>query len=309
MEVTPAQALLPALGLGGLPPAPITIDASASLADALALLSQQRILSAPMMTEDGSSCVGSVDVLAILERLLQLKDSTASVSTLLPSQAVYPFFCSNPVLMLVDLFASGLHRVALIDSQYQLLAICSQSDFVRWLHRKLLTRRLPHLQRVTVADCVLPTRIAAVTERATVGEAVEQLLRAAVSSLAVVHSVSGALIADLSASALCACGDPALLHRDLLGYLKQYAPAALEPIRVQGSDALMPVVTSLVMQRRHRAWLVDSEGRPLGVLTLTDVCRLLGTGRRVQPLQANGDVQQSDLWAIPDHFQDVVSEV
>jgi len=327
LEVTPASSILqPPLTQRTL----ITVPASATLSSALATLTKHRLLSAPVMTDDGSACLGCIDALAILDCVMHLQRAhertmgesdgaltatwcSTPLSALLsrerkerepalsvsPTAPLVPFFTDNPVLLLVDLFASGVHRVALISASYEIRAICSQSDLLQLLHRLLSdVHHLPELQSASMAELVPHSNVWAVSEGATVHKAIQTLLRKGLSTLAVVHSVSGALMADVSPSAFASLTDVSALSSNLVDFLDRHAATALEPVCVHPEDSLRRVVAELSRTRKHCAWIVDEKRRPQGVLTLTDLCRLLGTSRHVTSLQVNGDVSQADLWTI-----------
>ena len=44
-----------------------------------------------------------------------------------------PFYSTNPLSLLVDLFAPGVHRVALFTESCELVTPVSQSDVIAWL--------------------------------------------------------------------------------------------------------------------------------------------------------------------------------
>lgn len=69
-----------------------------------------------------------------------------------------PFFAANPLSLLVDLFASGIHRVALFPDSHELVSTVSQSDVINWMVGTKQDHKGPHR---TGQDRTGPDRTAA----------------------------------------------------------------------------------------------------------------------------------------------------
>ena len=67
---------------------------------------------------------------------------------------------------------------------------------------------------------------------------------------------------------------PAFLE-DAQSYLQTYSPKSLTPVVVRGETTLLSAVTTLVENQLHRVYIIDDNYRPVGVLALSDVIRLV----------------------------------
>jgi CBS-domain-containing membrane protein len=127
-----------------------SLSDEASIKDAVITLSRHGILSAPVFGGD-DNCVGSFDLLDIvfhidkiapsankpadLDHLHLEKLTVRSVMASSGRNPLTPFFEENPCSMLVEMFAKGIHRVALCSASGEVLRTCSQSDFIAFLSR------------------------------------------------------------------------------------------------------------------------------------------------------------------------------
>jgi len=111
-------------------------------------------IAAPVLNSDGT-CAGSIDVLSMLSYSVssdrgsssqlwsQIKDlSVGTVSAnVIERKRLISFFSENPVSMLIDLFGTGVHRVALFHPNNELIATLSQSGlfyFSFYDHQQIL---------------------------------------------------------------------------------------------------------------------------------------------------------------------------
>jgi len=90
-----------------------------------------------------------------------------------------------------------------------------------------------------------------------------------------VLSVDGKLVGNFSASDLRGIGseDYPNLLRPIKEYLSQHNFKSLFPITCSASETLENVLCKMVATKVHRVWVVDSEKRLLGVVSITDVMR------------------------------------
>ena len=174
--------------------------------------------------------------------------------------------------------------------------MCSQSDLLRFLQGLLSVGRYAQLRLSPMKDVVKPAEVQAASESATVKDAIEALAFSGHSSLAVIHSASGSLIAGVSAAALGSVTDMDQLEDTLMDFLRKNAPTNLCPITSHATGHWGAAIDQMTSRRAHRAWVVDAQCRPLAVLSLTDICSVLGVGRHISSLQANGGVQLRSLW-------------
>ena len=215
------------------------------------------------------------------------------------SEYLYPFFEHNPANILLELFATDVHRVSLISDAYELKAPCSQSDMIRLIHECFSGGQFKEMANVQVSALPLQKReLISVNEKCSLRQALQTLTQRHVSTVAIVDETSRALVADISASALRGLADFREVNQNVIAYLRKVKSPSLTPKQVKLTDTLAHVVSLLVEGRSHRVWVLDETKKPIDLLTATDVLRLLGTGtgRTVSAREANGDVNVSKLW-------------
>jgi CBS domain-containing protein len=66
-----------------------------------------------------------------------------------------------------------------------------------------------------------------------------------------------------------------LLSLSVKDYLTQHSKASLTPIASKRSDTLATVVTLMLEKRIHRVWVVDAADKPIGVVAMTDVFKVV----------------------------------
>jgi len=294
----------------------IVISATAPLSTAIDVLTSNRILSAPVIRSD-STCAGVVDMASIVSFLVHCEKCAgltprqpnahvqhAANITLMEvisqsTEYLFPFFQYNPLNVLLDVFGSGVHRVTLISEAYELIAPCSQSDMIRLLNEYCQNGMFPSLAAKTIESLGLgDQKITSADKTCTLRAVLQILADEHVSSVAIIDSDSGALVGEFSPSALRGLRNFDMLETDLVSYLAQERPAALNPKHVHLQDTFGDVLALLAEGRSHRVWILDEILRPVYVLTATDVLRLLGTGREVSAREANGDVHVHTLWKL-----------
>jgi CBS domain-containing protein len=98
------------------------------------------------------------------------------------------------------------------------------------------------------------------------------------SSLGLTDPASGKLVGNLSASALRALHSPEAfptLLQSAADFQAAQHGGALPPVPAITADATFgQLLDLLVGSKLHRAYVVDGEGKPTSIITLTDVLRL-----------------------------------
>jgi len=280
---------------------------------AVTILSDHKILSAPVFNAAGF-CVGSVDMLDIASYVSSIPPTehtgrstkqmwdlrNVSVGTLIGKSGrnpLTPIFIDNTAAVLVELFATGLHRALVFDAASEVKATCSQSDVIRFLADRLgdITdaKQNEWLDKSVMEVGLGHSEVVTISEDAKAKDAIQLLTR--VSALAVVDS-KGRLVGNFSASDLHEIYKEGFHHvlSSVRDYLSVVKPQSLHPVMVKPSQTLRGLITKLAADRIHRVWMTDESERPCDVISLTDVMVLLSSGERVSALQAAGDVRQ--LW-------------
>jgi len=289
----------------------VVIPSTATLSMTINILTANRILSAPVIRPD-STCAGVVDIASITFFLLRCSDAAplhsvddiAKMATLADVVSVnreylFPFFQLNPLNVLLDVFASGVHRVTLMSESYELIAPCSQSDMISLLNKYCRCGRFPTVAAKSILSHVFHKQnMITASASSSLREVLQTLSDQYTSLVAIIDSKTGALVGDFSASDLRGLRSFDLLETNIVSYLRGQRAESLKPITVHLKDTIGDVLCLLAATRSHRVWIVDDASSPVLVLTATDVLRLFATGRTVGAREANGDVSVGALWTM-----------
>jgi CBS domain-containing protein len=285
----------------------ITLSPNASMADALRVISDNLIISVPVV--DGNRCVGIVDNTTVLHFLakqvesvkewmafseerfeellagISLKDAMEGVkreSLVLTSE-------KSNVQSLLKFFSSGsCHRCVVHKSNG--FSVCTQLDVVMYINEKLKsnpelyklvdgTRLMENLKSRSIMDQTITIR-----KDQMVFEAINVMSEKNVPALAVIDAQKdGQIVGNFSATDLlalkyCELNELALTVEQ---YLAQYSPNSLSPVTIEEDGTTLANGIELFSQLGiHRLWIVDSEEFakvPLGVVTLTDTIKMINS--------------------------------
>jgi len=271
---------------------PVTLDTSASVRDALKTFNTEKILSCPIVTSTQKAGVhGFLDLFDLLAYLLELWDENETnevdgihklgekflnhtVSDLIDrsDNDVYAAVTGEEhAHRLVRLFGLGVHRVALLDMRGSLTNILSQSDVVKFLHANL------HLLGENANKTIRELKMIA-TDNLVVAETDQTAISAF--NLLGQNLISAVPIVDKN-GVLCgtlALSDLKLIQDDLSPLLlttSQYKPVQDSSTVCTSDSTLGSVISHLASSSVHRLWVVDAEGKPISVISITNVCEFL----------------------------------
>ncbi len=166
-------------------------------------------------------------------------------------------------------FSKGVHRAIVTDGTHN--KMLTQTDVVRWISTnhafaKTLDKSLEALGLAT-------TKLISITEQDTVLEGFRRAGNQEVHAVAIIDSKRGRLLGNLSATDLKGLEVSSIraVEQNVIAYLSQHNPYSLNPVIVYKGDSLRLVVNKMLTLHLHRVWVVDSELRPLGVVTMSDV--------------------------------------
>jgi CBS domain-containing protein len=208
----------------------------------------------------------------------------------------------------------GIHRVAILDPERTtVLGVLTQSHVVRLLYENLSV--LGEIAGLPVDRLFEngPRVVRCVPATATVRECLDIMLQRNISSVPIV-SDTGALVSVFSFSDLrVVAGKPitdanAALEKPVMWLISPHEGDKVtsiprRPVVVMAVDCLATVMELLVTTHVHRVYIVDHHMRPLGVISLTDVLRVLTAPIVVTRLRA-ASLEESMMEA----FCDVDSE-
>jgi len=210
------------------------------------------------------------------------------VGQTLESSRMLPFVLSDNLMDLVDVFKTH-HRVLVSDptSTWDDLktTIVTQADFLLYISRNrkaLLIDRA--LMNVTAQDAMqvglesrtdIQRKLVTVSADLTALEAFRVMAESKVSALAVTNK-SGVLIGNFAASNLegFKMGRVNMLFLPVMKYLELPGLRGVihDTLLTCSPDVpLLTVLDTLVDQKIHRVWVIDSAGLPLGAVTMTDI--------------------------------------
>jgi len=277
----------------------IEIEASTKIADALKILAANDILSAPI--REGSQILGFVDVLDIAGYLLSQYKKQMSLWRI-ESRPTTDEFMNREVKVIINysqwndsvivLEHSPLrqvmeslvspsrhfspHRVAVIDTNNILVGILSQSDMISFLNKNI--QAIPFEARNKTVDALkIAHRPIMVRLDDPFFDALITLYNARVGGIALVDQ-EARLCGNLSASDLRGIQPTAFAFftGSTIQFLVKGTQTTLRaPITCLASTTFEQLVNILATEHVHRVYVTTDYGYPLGVITLTDILRIL----------------------------------
>lgn len=188
-----------------------------------------------------------------------------------------PVYEENPFSMVVEIFANGIHRTPLVNKENKVIGMCSQSSVLALLADNLHMGELKQVGERQISDLGLGVSpVTSVKEEETVLTALHKLDAKAYSALAVVDS-TGKLSGNFSASDMRGMfveHFPSFLQ-PVHEFLDAHSPGSNSPQVVMKDATLLDTVKMLRDNKLHRVWVVDADYKPAGVVSLTDIMRLI----------------------------------
>jgi len=180
---------------------------------------------------------------------------------------------TDTVFQLFERFAQGIHRVAVL-AEGKISNVVSQSDALRWLleHRNELAEAIG---TKTVKQLKLVKEwVLFVSKHERTLNAYKKMVQHGVSAIAVLDVDK--LVGSLSASDLRTVRSEdfkviGLPIMEFLGKQRAGKPALMS--YGKETDSLIDVLERVVGYHYHRMWVMDDKHKPIGVVSLTDICR------------------------------------
>ncbi|KAI1317049.1 cell separation during budding [Mortierella claussenii] len=293
----------------------VSIDANASVEDACEVLFKRGISSAPVYDAQRKAYVGMFDysdlmtyiLLALKKMDVPVEDQTMSMQDLIQKTSTSQ---NVPVKLASDLsgkdpfctvmaetrlgavvtdFGTGIHRVAVMDSTGKMVGILSQSSTLDYLMRHLseFSQLQPVMQQTLQQTGLSGSKVLSVNGEAQVLEALIIMSKHSVSSLAVLDD-QGVLLGNISMT------DIQHIMKDLrTSWLWLSCFQFVSKVRmsrgVETGEDQYPVLdvnskstfgytlSKLQATKVHRLWVVNDLGLVVGVVSLTDVYKVLST--------------------------------
>ncbi|KAF8940209.1 cell separation during budding [Dissophora ornata] len=263
----------------------ITIDANASIEDACEVLLKHGISSAPVYNAESNTYVGMFDysdlmtyILIVLKRMdVPLEDQTMEMRDLVQKTNS----CQNVPVKLAS--------VAVIDSNGSVAGLLSQSSTLDYLLRHLseFPQLQPVMQQTLQQLGLASSKVLYVNGDAQVLEALIMMSKHSVSSLAILDD-QGILLGNVSMTDIqhimkdlktswlwLSCFQFVARIRQLQGV--ERGEDQYPVLDVSATSTFGYALSKLQATRVHRLWVVNDMGLVVGVVSLTDVFKLLST--------------------------------
>ncbi|KAK9723401.1 cell separation during budding [Basidiobolus ranarum] len=294
----------------------IVIDGESTLESAVQTLIQNGVSSAPIYDREAQAFVGMFDyrdmltyVLAVKERgsilhsetsqeivdLIKKASNAESIPVKLASDLSQrnPFYSiteDTSLIQILDLLSTSVHRAVVVNNAGDIRGILSQSLVVEYIFKKLesypdlkslFSKKLPELK-------IGKSEVVSINMDRPVVDAMALLIRSGLSSIAVIdqsdHVLGNISLSDVK-QYIQKNYRQSVLHGSCIQFVSQIRmDQGLEhgadhaPIYdVPPEATLHHTVAKMLATKSHRIWVADSNGHPVGVVSLTDVLRLLCT--------------------------------
>jgi len=276
----------------------VYVDTNTSLEDTCKILGKNNISSVPILDVNSNSFVGMLDIVDIAcfvafsyeqrqksttegMELSLFKDVRAfdllSISD--EGKLMYTFSPKMSLECTLEPFSKGIHRALVTTEGDQKYHILSQVDVIKFLYE---SGRFSNWFSKSLND--LPAlfefkpAIASIYGEASAIEGFKKLGRNKIGAVAVLNSVDGTLIGNLSAADLRGVAVDFLI-KTILRPAKQFLELVRglddsAPVVAKMTDSLGGVVEKLVSNHMHRVWIVDDQGKLNSLVSFSDVCRV-----------------------------------
>jgi len=283
--------------------------------DTLKLLKEKNISSVPVYDQEKKRFVGIVDVFDLLVVLIFMNDLKSlfqmmnhkevdwysfieSEMALLKNESIESIINSSqrnpwcpvsrlaPLHSLMDMLSKDvdLHRVPVVDDDGKVISLITQSKIINFLYQNI--DRYPDTAAIKIKDSFVPTEVVSVPPDCKAIEGYQLMLKAKVSGIAIVGE-DETLIGSLSGSDLKKTTENNLihdLHLPILSYIQGSSPEFEKPlvhfpVSCTLDMNLYEVLHKLVAKRIHRLFIIDSQQKPIGVLSLCDIITMMNLNK------------------------------
>lgn len=262
--------------------------------DALKRLARYKIIAAPVV-DDNKKFVGMVDgvVLATALSTGQIKDLDVKLGALFDGNKDKPIQILDNVNVAYAvglLSGAGEHRMVVypVDEQDEIkkeedkissiYSICSQSDLVRFILDHIDHSMLEHGASQAISALGYGTKpVVSASSTSPVHAVLKTLADNKGASCVAIVDEAGLLVGNFSASDLRGLDADSLsddLALPVVDFLAKKTPASLKPITRRKTESMYYVTDTIVNNRLHHVWIVE-DGKPIGIVTLTDILHLV----------------------------------
>lgn len=256
------------------------------LFDAVTLLSEHHLLSAPVLNAEGK-LIGMLDTLDIIAHLVDAEAEGKGQllnkhidSIMSKTSPVKTAHLEDSLADIVNVVASPARRVVVLGKDGSPQSIITQSTVIQFLHEQGIFEARKHCW---LAKELCNAEVYVVNEDETVLKALRKMLEKKVSSLVILDEEGHALTVISTSDLIQAVGHmedmSAAVSTIQTANVVQFVASARSchthapVISVPPEAPLTTVVEKLSKTRVHRLLVMGEDRTPLGVLSLSDICR------------------------------------
>jgi len=263
-------------------------------------LSDSHILSAVVTDSAAPGVIGFVDVFDLLVYVLELTSESKDITKesienlkwegkcfvrqetgpLVNISQTDPYLSvkeDTPLLDVVRIFASEVHRLAVVDKvqKERVLNVISQTDIIKFLTERGVWIG-SKLEKPITEVGLEPLGVCSVRDENNVVDVLRFMKTRSVGGVAIVDR-DNRLIANFSASDLVGLNESnfplvALNVKEFLTRMYGYPKA---PIFCKTTDTVETIMLKLTVHKVHRIYVVNNHMQPTGIITLTDLMQFL----------------------------------
>jgi len=276
----------------------ITVNKGTTVHETLKILYDTGILSLPVADQNihlyPKHIAGFVDLLDILAYLIHVCEAY-SLAYSNPT-ALAQSFLNKPVgdlmdyssrdrfkavleeddlLSVMEVLGKGTHRVAVVNVLSDIQNLITQSDIVRLIAANLqllgpaADKQIQQLGFVGGEDRMVVLKASDVALHSF------KLMNDMKIGAAPIIDESGRFVGTLSVSDLKGLASESFqtLLGSTIAFSEKHCYSMSAPLICSPTDGFGKVICDIAKTRLHRAWVIDNDQRPLGVISLTDICR------------------------------------
>jgi len=280
----------------------IKVEEHTTVSQVLQIMNENHIISVPVEKSNGNGILGIVDMLDLITFCTAKFSSVSLLAE--DSYRQMEEFSQKPVKHLLDISGrnhyvalsytaslnellttlSNSHRVVVINENKKVIGMITQSKMIEFLYKRrsnwtdIMHQRVQNLQK----------SVESINMKEFVIEAFKRIWEKQISGLAVVND-EGILVGNISASDLLrthTSPSGEIIH-DLYQPIKKFLNIRKDmkdrvmmmdlpeckPIAVSSMDTLETSLIKCLDSHIHRVFIQDNKGKPVGVISLSDIIR------------------------------------
>jgi len=284
-----------------------TVSSNTTLEETIQILAEEDILSVPVYDPESSNYLGFVDVLDIVFAIIKIYSNATEDEAICwspwaddlktlslrgvrfavkPVKNVIDMSKADPYLpvspngtlfqLIEEIFCKGFHRAPIVEENIP-IGLVTQSDILFDLSNNM--HLLGPLAQQSLQSLNMGTKsVIQMSSEAQSIIAFHLMYQHKVSAVAIVGK-QGELLANLSASDIRGISHDnfGCLLKPIFDFVRNRKEKVKAPVTCKLDSTLETVIMKLSIFRIHRLWIVDDADRPIGVLSLTDIMKLLAS--------------------------------